>query len=675
MRWLIIFLYPVLLWAQDLTFSPELDSIPVRVQGYQIPVPWTGGYAWSSPDFCDIDGDGDLDLFIGSSNGKVAFYRNDGSVAQSLFAFVTDSFGDINVSDWMGYSKPVFWDMDVDGDYDVFVGSGRSLVRVYRNIGTPTDPVFEVYADTLKTATGNWFYCDRPQLVDIDADGDNDLFCGRYPGTIDFYCNIGDSTAYAFQLVQLGIQGINVGGSSAPEMVDIDADGDHDLFIGNEYGHIWFYRNDGTPQQYDFTFISNNWLGIDVGDNASPEFCDLDGDRDYDLFIGKDNDYQPMPPGALHYWRNDGTPQSHNFVQVTQSYLTFDAGEITHPLLVDIDHDGDLDLFFMTNANLGWMKNIGTSSIPSFQIESFNLLSLPPGSFTCAHLDSDPYPDLITAAGWAGVLSFWHTVVNGGQISFQFISSLNTGYAPGVSLITAGDLDADGVDELLVGGFDYSPGDWILALYENQGYPGHPNFVFQTANYQGLDSVGVDPALSDVDGDGKLDLILKEYGVFYYYHNAGTPQQPNFVLASTNFLGDTLYAPVAITGSDIDADGDWDAFVGAYQGGIKFFRNVTGESPVHPDPKRPAPTHPVITLLPNPGNSTIAASYKLQAASKVSLKVFDITGRLTGTLFYGFQLPGTYSYTWDAREKASGVYILQLDTPNQKATQKITILK
>jgi hypothetical protein len=125
---------------------------------------------------------------------------------------------------------------------------------------------------------------------------------------------------------------------------------------------------------------------------------------------------------------------------------------------------------------------------------------------------------------------------------------------------------------------------------------------------------------------------------------------------------------------DIDGDGDGDLFVGDLWGGCRFFRNI-GNSPVHPDPKRPAPTHPVITLLPNPGNSTIAASYKLQAASKVSLKVYDITGRLTGTLFYGFQLPGTYSYTWDASHKASGIYILKLETPDQKATQKITILK
>jgi hypothetical protein len=48
---------------------------------------------------------------------------------------------------------------------------------------------------------------------------------------------------------------------------------------------------------------------------------------------------------------------------------------------------------------------------------------------------------------------------------------------------------------------------------------------------------------------------------------------------------------------------------------------------------------------------------------------------LTGELFYGFQLPGTYNFTWDASKKASGIYIIRLETPNQTATRKVTIVK
>jgi hypothetical protein len=383
----------------------------------------------------------------------------------------------------------------------------------------------------------------------------------------------------------------------------------------------------------------------------------------------------------LHYWRNDGTPQSPNFVQVTQSYLTFDAGEITQPLLIDIDHDGDLDLFFMTNANLGWMKNIGTSQSPSFQVQSYNLLNLPAGSFTFAYLDSDAYPDLITAAGWSGVLSFWHTVVNGGQVSFQFISSMNTSYHPGIGMITAGDIDADGVDELLVGGFDYSPGDGVLALYENQGYLGHPNFVFQTANYQGLvDSLlwltpGISPYLSDVDMDGKLDLIFGGVPDFIYYHNIGTPQQPIFVLITTSLFGFTTNPEALISGGDIDADGDWDAFLGTYRGGLLFFRNVTGESPVNPDPKYHPQPERQISILPNPGNSGTTISYVLSHPQHVNLSVYNLLGSRLVTLVDGLQQPGSHATSWDATWKASGIYLVRFNSPELTTTQKVVIQK
>ena len=106
-----------------------------------------------------------------------------------------------------------------------------------------------------------------------------------------------------------------------------------------------------------------------------------------------------------------------------------------------------------------------------------------------------------------------------------------------------------------------------------------------------------------------------------------------------------------------------------------FFRNITGESPVNPDPKRPAPTERQITVLPNPGNSSLVARYSLLQAGPVSLKVYDISGRLTGTLFYGFQLPGTYNFTWDASSKSSGIYLIRLETPQASTTEKVVIMK
>src|SRR5690606_9588686 len=51
----------------------------------------------STPALGDIDGDGDLDLFIGEASGEVNFYRNDGSASEPRFTLVSDAFEGIDV--------------------------------------------------------------------------------------------------------------------------------------------------------------------------------------------------------------------------------------------------------------------------------------------------------------------------------------------------------------------------------------------------------------------------------------------------------------------------------------------------------------------------------------------------------------------------------------------------
>jgi hypothetical protein len=46
-----------------------------------------------------------------------------------------------------------------------------------------------------------------------------------------------------------------------------------------------------------------------------------------------------------------------------------------------------------------------------------------------------------------------------------------------------------------------------------------------------------------------------------------------------------------------------------------------------------------------------------------------------GTLFYGFQLPGTYSYSWDAKDKAAGVYLVRLESDEGTLTKKMVVVK
>ena len=66
------------------------------------------------------------------------------------------------------------------------------------------------------------------------------------------------------------------------------------------------------------------------------------------------------------------------------------------------------------------------------------------------------------------------------------------------------------------------------------------------------------------------------------------------------------------------------------------------------------------SVYPNPFNPSTAISYKLQAASLVSLTVYDITGREVTTLVTGHSSLGEHRIVWDAEDLPSGVYFVRL---------------
>lgn len=93
---------------------------------------------------------------------------------------------------------------------------------------------------------------------------------------------------------------------------------------------------------------------------------------------------------------------------------------------------------------------------------------------------------------------------------------------------------------------------------------------------------------------------------------------------------------------------------------------------------------PLATALganfPNPFNPSTSIPFSLERAGKVSLRVFDVSGRLVATLLDGAQPAGTHVTTWDGRgldgsPVASGIYFVRLDAAGKSATRKMTLLK
>lgn len=86
-------------------------------------------------------------------------------------------------------------------------------------------------------------------------------------------------------------------------------------------------------------------------------------------------------------------------------------------------------------------------------------------------------------------------------------------------------------------------------------------------------------------------------------------------------------------------------------------------------------TYSLSSNYPNPFNPTTIINYQLAASGHVTLKVFDILGRLVSTLVDDTKGPGEYSVQFDGIKFASGVYFYQLRANNFISTQKMMMVK
>ena len=103
-------------------------------------------------------------------------------------------------------------------------------------------------------------------------------------------------------------------------------------------GYFNFFENIGTAFNYEYELIDQRYLSINVGGNSYPVLVDIDGDGDLDLFIG-DNGYSLGT--SIHYYQNVGTANNPHWQFITDNYNQIQAWTFS---FIDIDADGDQGL-------------------------------------------------------------------------------------------------------------------------------------------------------------------------------------------------------------------------------------------------------------------------------------------------------------------------------------------
>ncbi|MDD2891207.1 MAG: FG-GAP-like repeat-containing protein [bacterium] len=647
---------------------------------------YIGGEERQKPAFADLDNDNDLDMIMGTWDGKLTYFENIGTATTPKFQFITDFFDSVDVM-WgagcaRGYTSPEFVDLDNDGDLDLVSGDFIGKTHFYRNIGTVSSPHFD-FVDTLHYS---WIRHPCLSFADIDNDGDLDMINGEENGgKLHFFENvygvadssiwtkIGDTTVFKHitdtYIPDSGMTQVD------PEFVNIDNDGDFDLIIGSVNGHLLFWENTGTADSAVWTFVTNFYDSVTSFNRAGPGFADIDGDGDYDLFMGSRD-------GLLRYFENVGTADSADFTLVTDMYNYLDFGQYSVPTFADLDGNGKSDMFVGTSDGMiRKLTNLGDNNWTYDTRNYGDTIKVSSNAApTFVDINADGKLDLFVGAG-DGTISLYGNAGTGAAPVWTLVTATYSSIDVGTGAKPAFyDIDADGDKDLLIGNDSGK-----IYFYRNDGTANYPTFTFIKDKY--LDTIFngyAAPTFGDIDNDTTIELLVgveriagtfdSTWGGLYLYENIGTPSVANWHMEDSMYLNtDNVGRRITPTLVDIDNDGDMDLFAGESDGGINFWKNTI----VGIEENSPVTTGKIkLDILNNPSFRTAKISYSLPTNSNVSLKIYDLSGRCVKTLLGNQEKQmGSYQVSISQGAIPTGTYFARLSAGTENIVKKFILMK
>jgi hypothetical protein len=329
--------------------------------------------------------------------------------------------------------------------------------------------------------------------ADVDRDGRPDLYVTMIfndPMPELFFRNI-DGRRFANEGRQRGIADFD-GGSHGACFADLDNDGDYDLFNGTTWDHPKHpcfnnvFRNDGKGQFEDVTRVSGIPLDRTWPTRSVLTF-DMDNDGDLDLFCVTNYQGSKDPPGELNeLYRNEGGLR---FVAIDDDpALTAPCGQGATD--ADFDGDGDIDIIAANRTGpVNVLRNDGRGRFELVPPESIGIRHRAPDGITMGDVDNDGDLDMVLAGDDAG-----HLYSNDGRGRFTFRQSFTSvdGYMGGLA-----DLDNDTDLDLVFAGDD------VCWLNDGTGrFERGPSMPVVGIN----DPRGI--AFADFDSDGDIDFAI-----------------------------------------------------------------------------------------------------------------------------------------------------------------------
>lgn len=336
----------------------------------------------------DLDGDGLLDVIDCDAKSNTINW-----IRQYPAGVYTES---ILAGDLIAPAHIQAIDFDKDGDLDLIVAVLGMLFPNNDKIGSVVILENDGHSHYTKhLVVDKIARVSDVRAGDLDKDGDMDLAVAQFgydDGETRWIENMG-----GWKFKQHILQ--NLSGPINVEIVDVDNDGDLDIvsLVSQEWEEIYCFINDGKGNfQPKLIWGSSNQ---DYG-SSGISMCDLDKDGDMDILYSNGDAFDYIPPQGRPWhgaqWLENKGDMKFEFYRL----CSFTGA--TNVRAADIDNDGDLDLFVVSEFNLWdkpdsysliWLENTGNMQYTKHEITKnpTHILCCEPGDF-----NNDGQIDLVT---------------------------------------------------------------------------------------------------------------------------------------------------------------------------------------------------------------------------------------------------------------------------------------